>query len=125
MNKMLAYVKRDGKKLLEEFDGEGFEYKGVALHIRRISSTIWLISLFNCGLKTRGVGRTIKEAIEKYDANDGAIIEEWKYQIGRKRLYELATVYFESNKEQLIQKTYDPNSGRLVIGPKIKAGDLI
>lgn len=125
MNKMLAHVKRDGKKFLEEFEGEGFEYKGVALHIRRISSTIWLISLFNCGLKTRGLGRTIKEAIEKYDANDGAIIEEWKYQIGRKRLYDLANLYFESNKEQLIQKTYDPNSGRLVIGPKIKAGDLI
>lgn len=125
MNKMLAPVKRDGKKLLEEFEGEGFEHKGVALHIRRISSTIWLISLFNCGFKTRGVGRTIKEAVEKYDANDGAIIEEWKYQIGRKRLYDLANLYFESNKEQLIQKTYDPNSGRLVIGPKIKAGDLI
>lgn len=125
MNKMLAYVKRDGKKFLEEFEGEGFEHKGVALHLRRISSTLWLISLFNCGLQTGGCARTIKEAVEKYDAIEGAMIEEWKYQIGRKRLYDLANLYFESNKEQLIQKTYDPNSGRLVIGPKIKAGDLI
>ena len=125
MNKMLSPVMRDGKKFLEEIDGEGFEHKGVALHLRRISSTIWLISLFNCGLKTRGCGRTIREAIERYDANDGAIIEEWKYQIGRKRLNDLANSYFESNKLQLIEKTYDPKSGRLVIGPKVKAGDLI
>ena len=124
-DKMLAYTKRDGKKMLEEFDGVAFEHKGVALHLRRISSTVWMISLLNSGYKTRGIGRTIREAVERYDAEDGAILENWKYEAGHKHLYDFANAYLESNKMIVIEKTYDYKSGRLVIGSKIKAGDLI
>ena len=51
-----------GRKVSEVVEGRGFQYKGVALHLRKISS-LWVISLFNTGLLTRGSARTIEEAI--------------------------------------------------------------
>lgn len=111
-----------GCKMTEAVEGRGFQYKGVALHLRKINS-LWVISLFNTGLLTRGSARTIEEAIAKYDINDGAIIENWKYQPGCPRIYDLKKMSRPENEEQIIDLEY--SNGRLVIGQQIKAGDLI
>ena len=113
---------KDGRKTSETVEGRGFQYKGVALHLRKINS-LWVISLFNTGLLTRGSARTIEEAIAKYDINDGAIIEEWKYQPGCPRLYDLKKMNVPENEEQIIDLEY--SNGRLVTSQQIKAGELI
>ena len=113
---------KDGRKTVETVEGRGFQYKGVALHLRKINS-LWVISLFNTGLLTRGSARTIEEAIAKYDINDGAIIEEWKYQSGCPRLYDLKKMNRPENEEQIIDLEY--SNGRLVTSQQIKAGELI
>ena len=111
-----------GRKVSEAVDGSGFQYKGVALHLRKIGS-LWAITLFNTGLLTRGSARTIEEAIAKYDINDGALIEEWKYQPGCPRIYDLRKMNYPENEEQIIDLEY--SNGRLVTGQQIKAGELI
>ena len=111
-----------GTKMTEAVEGRGFQYKGVALHLRKINS-LWVISLFNTGLLTRGSARTIEEAIAKYDINDGAIIENWKYQPGCHRIYDLKKMNRPENEEQIIDLEY--SNGRLVTGQQIKAGELI
>lgn len=111
-----------GVKMTEAVEGRGFQYKGVALHLRKINS-LWVISLFNTGLLTRGSARTIEEAIAKYDINDGAIIENWKYQPGCPRIYDLKKMNRPENAEQIIDLEY--SNGRLVTGQQIKAGELI
>ena len=113
---------KDGRKTIKIVEGRGFQYKGVALHLRKISS-LWVISLFNTGLLTRGSARTIEEAIAKYDINDGALIEEWKYQPGCPRIYDLRKMNCPENEEQIIDLEY--SNGRLVTGQQIKAGELI
>ena len=111
-----------GRKVSEAVEGRGFQYKGVALHLRKIGS-LWVISLFNTGLLTRGSARTIEEAIAKYDINDGAIIEGWKYKPGCPNIYQLRKSNYPENEEQIIDLEY--SNGRLVTGQQIKAGDLI
>lgn len=121
-NTMTASSTANGKKIIEQYDGRGFEHKGIALHIRK-SGAYWLISLFNTGLLTRGIGKTIKEAVELFDLNDGALIEEWKYQRGLQRLRDYQELYFDENTSQTIDLTY--NDGKIVIGPQVKAITLI
>ncbi len=121
-NTMTARSILDGKKIIEQYDGRAFEHKGIALHIRK-SGTYWLISLFNTGLLTRGIGKTIKEVVELFDTNEGATIEEWKYQRGMQRLRDYQTMYFDENTSQTIDLTY--NDGKIVIGPQVKAITLI
>lgn len=121
-NTMTAPSMADGKKIIEQFDGRAFEHKGIALHIRN-NGAYWKISLFNTGLLTRGVGKTIREAVEKFDATDGAVIEEWKYQRGLRRLRDYQELYFDENTSQTIDLTY--NDGKIVIGPQVKAITLI
>lgn len=111
-----------GRKLSQAVDGRGFQYKGVALHLRKIGS-LWVITLFNTGLLTRGSARTIEEAIAKYDINDGAIIENWKYESGCPNIYQLRKSNYPENEEQTIDLEY--SNGRLVTGQQIKAGELI
>lgn len=113
---------KDGRNTTEAVEGRGFQYKGVALHLRKIGA-LWVISLFNTGLLTRGSARTIEEAIAKYDINDGALIEEWKYQPGCPRIYDLKKMNYPENEEQIIDLEY--SNGRLVTGQQIKAGELI
>lgn len=113
---------KDGRKKTEAFEGRGFQYKGVALHLRKIGS-LWVISLFNTGLLTRGSARTIEEAIAKYDINDGAIIEKWKYELGCPNIYQLRKSNYPENECQAIDLEY--SNGRLVTGQQIKAGELI
>lgn len=113
---------KDGRKKTEAVEGRGFQYKGVALHLRKIGS-LWVISLFNTGLLTRGSARTIEEAIAKYDINDGAIIEKWKYELGCPNIYQLRKSNYPENECQTIDLEY--SNGRLVTGQQIKAGDLI
>lgn len=113
---------KDGHKIVETVEGRGFQYKGVALHLRKISS-LWVISLFNTGLLTRGSARTIEEAIAKYDINEGALLEEWKFQRSCTRLYNLKKMNRPENEEQTIDLEY--SNGRLVTGQQIKAGELI
>lgn len=121
-NTMTAPSRVDGKKIIEQYDGRGFEHKGIALHIRK-SGAYWMISLFNTGLLTRGIGKTIKEAVELFDLNEGALIEEWKYQRGLQRLRDYQSMYFDENTSQTIDLTY--NDGKIVIGPQVKAITLI
>lgn len=121
-NTMTAPSMADGKKIIEQYDGRGFEHKGIALHIRK-SGAYWLISLFNTGLLTRGIGKTIKEAVELFDLNEGALIEEWKYQRGLQHLRDYQSMYFDENTSQAIDLTY--NDGKIVIGPQVKAITLI
>ena len=121
-NLMTAPSMADGKKIIEQFEGRAFEHNGIALHIRK-SGAYWLISLFNTGLLTRGVGKTIREAVEKFDTADGAVLEEWKYQIGLQRLRDYQTNYFDENTSQTIDLTY--NDGRIITGPQMKAITLI
>lgn len=121
-NTMTARSIADGKKIIEQYDGRGFEHKGIALHIRK-SGAYWIISLFNTGLLTRGIGKTIKEAVELFDLNEGTVIEEWKYQRGLQRLRDYQELYFNENTSQTIDLTY--NDGKIVIGPQVKAITLI
>mgnify|MGYP003290864004 CR=1 FL=1 len=121
-NTMTAPSRAGGKKIIEQYDGRGFEHKGIALHIRK-SGTYWMISLFNTGLLTRGIGKTIKEAVELFDLNEGALIDEWKYQRGLQRLRDYQSMYFDENTSQTIDLTY--NDGKIVIGPQVKAITLI
>ena len=113
---------KDGRKKTEAVEGKGFQYKGVALHLRKIGS-LWVITLFNTGLLTRGSAKTIEEAIAKYDVNDGAIIEKWKYEAGCPNIYQLRKSNYPENEEQIIDLEY--SNGRLVTGQQIKAGELI
>lgn len=113
---------KDGRKTTEAVEGRGFQYKGVALHLRKIGS-LWVITLFNTGLLTRGSAKTIEEAIAKYDVNDGAIIEKWKYEAGCPNIYQLRKSNYPENEEQIIDLEY--SNGRLVTGQQIKAGELI
>lgn len=122
LNKITIPSMKDGRKTIEVVEGRGFQYKGVALHLRKIGS-LWVISLFNTGLLTRGSARTIKEAIAKYDINDGALIEDWKYQPGCPRIYDLRKMNNPENEEQIIDLEYSKD--RLVTGQQIKAGELI
>lgn len=122
LNEITMPSMKDGRKVSEAVEGRGFQYKGVALHLRKIGS-LWVISLFNTGLLTRGSARTIEEAIAKYDINDGAIIEKWKYELGCPNIYQLRKSNYPENECQTIDLEY--SNGRLVTGQQIKAGDLI
>lgn len=121
-NTMAAYAMAGGKKLVEQFDGRAFEHNGIALHIRK-SGAYWMISLFNTGLLTRGIGKTIKEAVELFDINEGALLNKWRYEIGMQRLRDYQSAYFGENTSQTIDLTY--NNGKLVIGEQVKAITLI
>ena len=122
MNNTMTARATTNVSIIEQYDGRAFEHKGVALHIRK-SGAHWMISLFNTGLLTRGIGKTIKEAVELFDANEGALIEEWKYQRGLQRLRGYQEMYFDENTSQTIDLTY--NDGKIVIGPQVKAITLI
>lgn len=122
MNNTMTARATTNVSIIEQYDGRGFEHKGIALHIRK-SGVYWLISLFNTGLLTRGIGKTIKEAVELFDLNEGALIEEWKYQRGLQRLRDYQELYFDENTSQTIDLTY--NDGKIVIGPQMKAITLI
>lgn len=125
MNVMEAIVKKEGKEILTRFEGTSFEHNGIALHIRKEGS-LWIISLYNSGLITRGSAATIKKAVQIFDAEEGSVIGGWLYdKHGADRLNDLKKLYQEFNTEQIINKTYDPNTGRLIIGKEVKAGDLI
>ena len=124
MAKLYFRVKKDGKEFIDSADGTLFEHNGVALHIRK-DHTYYLISLHNSGLLTRGVGKTIREAVELYDINEGALINNWLYERGTDHLKMLRDMYIEDNTAQEIEKEYDPKTGRLVITKHVKAGDLI
>ena len=124
MSTLYFRVKKDGKEAIETSDGTLFQHNGVALHIRK-DHTYWLISLHNSGLLTRGVGKTIREAVELYDINEGALINNWLYERGTDHIKMLREMYLEENTAQEIEKEYDPKTGRLVITKHIKAGDLI
>ena len=122
MNNTMTARATTNVSIIEQYDGRAFEHKGMALHIRK-SGAYWLISLFNTGLLTRGIGKTIKEAVELFDLNEGALIEEWKYQRGLQRLRDYQELYFDENTSQTIDLTY--NDGKIVIGPQVKAITLI
>lgn len=121
-NTMTAHARVNGKKIIKQYDGRAFEHKGIALHIRK-SGTYWMISLFNTGLLTRGIGKTIKEAVELFDTNEGAMLDDWKYERGLNRLRNYQTMYFDENTSQTIDLTY--NDGKIVIGTQVKAITLI
>ena len=116
----------DGKrqKLFEQAEGRAFEFRGVALHIRKISS-LWVISLFNSGLLTRGSGKTLHDAMDAYIANEGKLIEDWQYERGMKRLFDYRQTYIEANTEQELDLKFNEQSCRLVTGKRQKAGELI
>lgn len=123
MNTMFAWIQKDGVKILAEFEGRAFKHKGVALHLRKIDN-LWVISLFNSGLITHGSGSTIKAAMERYETEEGAVIEGWKYErFGAGRIRDLQKLAIEKN--QLQEVEYEYKNGRLVIGTRVKAGDLI
>lgn len=122
LNTITILSMKDGRKTFETVEGRGFQHKGVALHLRKIGS-LWVISLFNTGLLTRGSARTIEEAIAKYDINDGAIIEGWKYEPGCPNIYQLRKSNYPENEKQIIDLEY--SNGRLITGQQIKAGELI
>lgn len=116
----------DGKrqKLFEQAEGRAFEFRGVALHIRKISS-LWVISLFNSGMLTRGSGKTLHDAMDAYIANEGQLIEDWKQERGIRHLYEYKKCYIEDNAEQELDLEFNETTCRLVTGKRQKAGDLI
>ena len=124
MSTLYYRVKKDGKEIIETSDGTLFAHNGVALHIRK-DHTYWLISLHNSGLLTRGVGKTIREAVELYDINEGALLQNWQYERGIDHLKMLRDMYLDENTAQEIEKEYDPKTGRLVTGKYIKAGELL
>ena len=113
---------KDKKKYMDAAEGRAFQYKGVALHLRKVGA-LWVISLFNTGMLTRCSAKTIKEAVELYEVNEGKILDEWKYEPMQKKLEGLKQYRKEENTEQLIDLEYQ--NGRLVTGQQIKAGDLI
>lgn len=113
---------KDKKKYTATVEGRAFQYKGVALHLRKVGA-LWVISLFNTGMLTRGSAKTIKEAVELYEVNEGKILDEWKYEPMQKKLEGLKQYRKEENTGQLIDLEYQ--NGRLVTGQQIKAGDLI
>lgn len=116
----------DGKtqKFFEQVEGRAFEFRGVALHLRKIGS-LWVISLFNSGLLTRGSGKTLHDAMDAYLTNEGQIIRDWQYERGLKHLYNYRQTYIEANTEQDIDLEFNEQTNRLVICKKLKAGDLI
>lgn len=116
----------DGKrqKLFEQVEGRAFEFRGVALHIRKIGS-LWVISLFNSGILTRGSGKTLHDAMDAYIANEGQLIEDWKQERGIRHLYEYKECYIEDNTEQELDLEFNETTCRLVTGKRQKAGDLI
>lgn len=122
INLMTYEGMEDKKKTTYVTYGRAFQYKGVALHLRKVGA-LWVISLFNTGMLTRGAAKTIKEAVEIYDVNEGKIIEEWKYEPMQKKLEGLKHYRKEENIKQLIDLEYQ--NDRLVKGQQIKAGDLI
>ena len=124
MSTLYFRVKKDGKEFIDSADGTLFQHNGVALHIRK-DHTYYLVSLHNSGLLTRGVGKTIREAVELYDINEGALIANWLRERGIPHIYMLREMYLEENTAQEIEKEYDPKTGRLVITKHIKAGDLL
>lgn len=125
MNVMAAIVKNAGQETVVYLEGTSFEHNGIALHIRK-EGTLWLISLHNSGIITRGIATTIKKAVQIFDAEEGSVIGGWLYdRHGADRLNDLEKLYQEFNTEQIITKTYDPETGRLIIGKEVKAGDLI
>ena len=117
---------KDGKKqkLFEQAEGRVFEFRGVALHIRKIGS-LWVISLFNSGMLTRGSGKTLHDAMDAYIANEGKLIEDWKQERGIKHLYDYRQLYIEANTEQELDLEFNETTCRLVTGKRQKAGDLI
>ena len=112
------------QKLFEQAEGRAFEFRGVALHIRKIGS-LWVISLFNSGMLTRGSGKTLHDAMDAYIANEGKIIEDWQYERGMKRLFDYRQTYIEANTEQELDLEFNEQTCRLVTGQQIKAGELI
>ena len=116
----------DGKrqKLFEQAEGRAFEFRGVALHIRKLGS-LWVISLFNSGMLTRGSGKTLHEAMDAYIANEGQLIEEWKQERGIKHLNEYRECYIKNNTEQELDLEFNETTCRLVTSKRQKAGDLI
>lgn len=122
LNVMTFEGMKDKKKYTGAVEGRAFQYKGVALHLRK-DGALWVISLFNTGMLTRGSAKTIKEAVELYEVNEGKLLEEWKYEPMQKKLEGLKQYRKEENTEQLIDLEY--RNGRLVTGQQIKAGDLI
>lgn len=112
------------QKLFEQAEGRAFEFRGVALHIRKISS-LWVISLFNSGMLTRGSGKTLHDAMDAYIANEGQLIEDWKQERGIKHLYDYRKLYIEDNTEQELDLEFNETTCRLVTGKRQKAGDLI
>ena len=112
------------QKLFEQAEGRAFEFRGVALHIRKIGS-LWVISLFNSGMLTRGSGKTLHDAMDAYIANEGKIIEDWQYERGMKRLFDYRQTYIEANTEQELDLEFNEQTCRLVTGKRQKAGDLI
>ena len=122
INIMLYDGMKDKKKYTDAAEGRAFQYKGVALHLRKVGA-LWVISLFNTGMLTRGSAKTIKEAIELYEVNEGKILEEWKYEPMREKLESLKHFRKEENITQTIDLEYQ--NGRLVTGQQIKAGNLI
>ena len=113
---------KDKKKYIDAAEGRAFQYKDVALHLRKVGA-LWVISLFNTGMLTSGSAKTIKEAIELYEVNEGKILEEWKYEPMHKKLEMLKHFRKEDNIAQTIDLKYQ--NGRLVTCQQIKAGDLI
>lgn len=112
------------QKLFEQAEGRAFEFRGVALHIRKISS-LWVISLFNSGMLTRGSGKTLHDAMDAYIANEGQLIEDWKQERGIKHLHDYRKLYIEDNTEQELDLEFNETTCRLVTGKRQKAGNLI
>lgn len=112
------------EKFYEQVEGRAFEFRGVALHIRKINS-LWVISLFNSGLLTRGSGKTLHDAMDAYIANEGQILEDWKQERGIKHLYNYRQAYIEANTEQELDLEFNDATCRIVTGKRQKAGELI
>ena len=121
---IIQVVNGKREKFYEQAEGRAFEFRGVALHIRKISS-LWVISLFNSGMLTRGSGKTLHDAMDAYIANEGQLIEDWKQERGIRHLYEYKKCYIEDNTEQELDLEFNETTCRLVTGKKQKAGDLI
>ena len=116
----------DGRReqFYEQVEGRAFEFRGVALHLRKIGS-LWVISLFNSGLLTRGSGKTLHDAMDAYLTNEYQIIRDWQYERGLKHLYNYRQTYIEANTEQDIDLEFNEQTNRLVTCKMLKAGDLI
>ena len=121
---IIQVVNGKREKFYEQAEGRAFEFRGVALHIRKISS-LWVISLFNSGMLTRGSGKTLHDAMDAYIANEGQLIEDWKQERGIRHLYEYKKCYIEDNTEQELDLEFNETTCRLVTGKRQKAGDLI